>query len=126
MRSGLNFRPAAKPFVTYWTSVETLTRTYTATEENLVGRTLTAAGRELVDRGSEGGEQRAYLLNALDGDGSPRGRPDRGRAAESSIISALRRQIATPDTQITQLKGIVAEQKTTIEVLYGKRGERTS
>lgn len=71
----LNSRQAATTFVTYRSSVETLTRTYTATEESLAGRTITPAGRELVDRGSEEAANSAYLLNAMDGDGAPEDDP---------------------------------------------------
>lgn len=66
----LKSRPAATTFVTYRTSVETLTRTYMATEESLAGRTITPAGREMIDRGSEEAANSAYLLNAMDGDGA--------------------------------------------------------
>lgn len=69
----LKSRPATTTFVTYRTSVETLARTYTAAEDSLVGRTITPAGRELVDRGSEEAANSAYLLNAMDGDGAPEG-----------------------------------------------------
>jgi hypothetical protein len=65
----LNSRPATT-FVTYRASVETLARTYTTTEEILAGRTLSPAGRELVDRGSEEAANSAYLLNAMEGDGA--------------------------------------------------------
>lgn len=67
----LNSRPVATTFVTYRSSVETLTRTYTATEKRLTARTITPASRELVDRGSEEAANSAYLLNAMDGDGAP-------------------------------------------------------
>lgn len=66
----LNSRPAGTTFVTYRSSVESLARTYTATEERLAGRTIAPAGRELVDWGSEEAANSAYLLNAMDGDGS--------------------------------------------------------
>lgn len=71
----LNSRPTARSFVTYRTSVETLARTYTATEESLVGRTVTSAERELIDRGSEEAANSAYLLNAMDGDGASENDP---------------------------------------------------
>jgi hypothetical protein len=71
----LNSRPATTTFVTYRTSVETLRRTYTTTEESLAGRTITPAGRELVDRGSEEAANSADLLNAMDGDGAPEDDP---------------------------------------------------
>lgn len=67
----LNARPAPTTFVSYRASVETLARTYAATEESLAGRSITLAGRELVDRGSEEAANSAYLLNAMDGDGAP-------------------------------------------------------
>ena len=56
--------------VTYRTSVTTLTQTYTAAESRLAGGSLSAAGRELVDRGSEEAANSVYLLNAMDGDGA--------------------------------------------------------
>lgn len=65
----MNCRPASTVFVTYRSSVETLTRTYTATEERLAGRTIAPAGRDLVDRGSEEAANSVYLLNAMNGDG---------------------------------------------------------
>lgn len=61
----LNSRPAATTFVTYRSSVETLARMYKETEESLADRTLTHAGRELLDRGSEEAANSAYLLNAM-------------------------------------------------------------
>ncbi|WP_202976208.1 hypothetical protein [Kocuria carniphila] len=67
----LESRPATTTFVTYRASVDTLARTYTATEESLVGQTITSASRELVDRGSEEAANSAYLLNAMDDDGAP-------------------------------------------------------
>lgn len=66
----LNSRPATTTFVTYRSSVETLARTYTDTEEILAGRTITPAGQDLLDRGSEEAANSAYLLNAMDGDGA--------------------------------------------------------
>ncbi|QZE24768.1 hypothetical protein K4X33_11240 [Brevibacterium casei] len=66
----LNSRPAASTFVIYRSSVETLASTYAETEESMVGRTVTRAGRDLLDRGSEEAANSAYLLNALDGDGA--------------------------------------------------------
>lgn len=66
----LQSRPASTAFVTYRTSVETLTRTYTSAEEKLNGKSVTPAERELVDRGSEEAANSVYLLNAMDGDGS--------------------------------------------------------
>lgn len=66
----LNSRPATATFVTYRASVEALARAYTETEQSLAGRTITPAGRDLVDRGSEEAANSAYLLNAMDGDGA--------------------------------------------------------
>ena len=66
----LKSRPATATFVTYRASVETLARTYTATEDSLAGRVITQAGRELIDRGSEEAANSAYLINAMDGDGA--------------------------------------------------------
>ncbi len=71
----LNSRPATRAFVTYRSSVTTLTRTYTATEERLAGRSVAPAVRELVDRGSEEAANSVYLLNAMDGDGAPEDDP---------------------------------------------------
>lgn len=66
----LNSRPAARSFVAYRSSVEILASTYTEAEETLSGKTITPAGRDLLDRGSEEAANSAYLLNALDGDGA--------------------------------------------------------
>lgn len=66
----LKSRPAARTFVTYRSSVETLAHTYTETEESLAGRTVSPAGQDLLDRGSEEAANSAYLLNAMDGDGA--------------------------------------------------------
>lgn len=85
----LNSRPAATTFVTYRSSVETLARTYTATEESLTGRTITPAGRELVDRGSEEAANSAYLLNALDGDGASDEDPTEDELRSPSMQSEL-------------------------------------
>lgn len=71
----LQSRPAETTFVTYRTSVTTLTQTYTAAETRLAGGSLSAAGRELVDRGSEEAANSVYLLNAMDGDGAPEDDP---------------------------------------------------
>lgn len=85
----LHSRPAAKTFVTYRASVETLARTYTATEESLVGRTITPAGRELVDRGSEEAANSAYLLNAMDGDGELEDDPTEDELRSPSMQAEL-------------------------------------
>lgn len=85
----LNSRPAATTFVTYRTSVETLTRTYTATEERLAGRTITPGGRELVDRGSEEAANSAYLLNAMDGDGASEDDPTEDELRGPSMQTEL-------------------------------------
>lgn len=58
----LNSRPAARTFVTYRSSVETLAHTYTETEESLAGRTVSPAGRDLLDRGSPAAE---YLVESI-------------------------------------------------------------
>jgi hypothetical protein len=67
----LNSRPASTVLVTYRASVETLTRSYAATEDRLTGRTLSLAERALVDHASEEAANSVYLLNAMDGDGDP-------------------------------------------------------
>lgn len=85
----LNSRPATTTFVTYRSSVETLTRTYTATEEQLVGRSITPAGRELVDRGSEEAANSVYLLNAMDGDGTPEDDPTEDELRSPSMQTEL-------------------------------------
>lgn len=85
----LNARPAATTFGTYRSSVETLTRTYTATEDSLAGRTLTPVGRELVDRGSEEAANSAYLLNAMDGDGGDEIDPTEDELRSPSMQSEL-------------------------------------
>lgn len=85
----LNSRPTATTFVTYRSSVEALTRTYTATEESLAGRTVTTAERELVDRGSEEAANSAYLLNAMDGDGAPENDPTEDELRSPSMQAEL-------------------------------------
>lgn len=85
----LNSRPAAATFVTYRSSVETLARTYTETEESLAGRTITPAGRELVDRGSEEAANSAYLLNAMDDDGASEDDPTENELRSPSMQSEL-------------------------------------
>lgn len=85
----LNSRPATTTFVTYRSSVETLTRTYTATEEQLAGRSITPAGRELVDRGSEEAANSVYLLNAMDGDGAPENDPTEDELRSPSMQTEL-------------------------------------
>ena len=85
----LNARPAATTFVAYRSSVETLTRTYVATEESLVGRTITPAGREMVDRGSAEAANSAYLLNAMDNDGAPENDPTEDELRGPSMQAEL-------------------------------------
>jgi hypothetical protein len=85
----LNSRAAARTFVTYRASVETLARTYTATEASLAGRTMTPAGRELLDRGSEEAANSAYLLNAMDGDGEPEEDPTEDELRNPSMQAEL-------------------------------------
>ena len=75
--------------MTYRSSVETLTRTYTATEERLAGRTITPAGREMVDRGSEEAANSVYLLNAMDGDGAPEDDPTEDDLRSPSMQAEL-------------------------------------
>ena len=85
----LKSRPASTSFVTYRSSVETLTRTYTATEERVAGRTITPAGREMVDRGSEEAANSVYLLNAMDGDGAPEDDPTEDDLRSPSMQAEL-------------------------------------
>lgn len=87
----LNFRPATTTFVTYRASVETLAKTYTATEVGLAGRAITPAGRDLVDRGSEKAANSAYLLNAMVSEGAPEDDPTedelRGPSMQAELAS---------------------------------------
>lgn len=87
----LNSRPAARTFVTYRSSVETLARAYADTETNLARRTITPTGRDLLDRGSEEAANSAYLLNAMDGDGSTEDDPTedelRGPSMEEELAA---------------------------------------
>lgn len=85
----LNSRPATTTFVTYRASVQTLARTYTATEESLSGRTIIPAGRELIDRASEEAANSAYLLNALDGDGATEDDPTEDELRGASMQTEL-------------------------------------
>lgn len=85
----LKSRPASTSFVTYRSSVETLTRTYAATEERLAGRTITLAGRVLVDLGSEEAANSVYLLNAMDGDGAPEDDPTEDDLRSPSMQAEL-------------------------------------
>jgi hypothetical protein len=85
----LNSRPAATTFVTYRTSVETLTRSYAVTEEGLAGRSLSVVGRELVDRGSEEAANSVYLLNAMDGDGAQEDDPTEEELRSPSMEAEL-------------------------------------
>ncbi|MEY9257716.1 hypothetical protein ABH903_000726 [Brevibacterium epidermidis] len=94
----LNSRPAARTFVTYRSSVETLAHTYTETEESLAGRTVSPAGRDLLDRGSEEAANSAYLLNAMDGDGATEEGPSYGRCSTpTSRHSGASRPSPSPD-----------------------------
>jgi uncharacterized protein involved in exopolysaccharide biosynthesis len=45
---------------------------------------------------------------------------------DNSIIAALRAQLAAKDNQIKKLKTTLAEQKSTIEMLYGQLDQHTS
>ncbi|WP_026820730.1 hypothetical protein [Arthrobacter castelli] len=85
----LNSRPAATTFVTYRSSVDTLTQTYSVTVDRLASRTLTPAGRELVDRGSEEAANSVYLLNAMDGDGAPEDDPTEDALRSPSMQTEL-------------------------------------
>lgn len=85
----LNSRSATTTFVTYRSSVETLARTYTATEESFSGRKMTPAERELVDRASLEAANSAYLLNAMDGDGAHEDDPTENELREPSMQTEL-------------------------------------
>lgn len=85
----LNSRPTATTFVRYRTSVDTLTRSYEATEERVGGRSLSATGRELVDRGSEEAANSVYLLNAMDGDGAEEDDPTEDELCSPSMEAEL-------------------------------------
>jgi hypothetical protein len=85
----LNSRPATTTFVTYRTSVETLTRSYSVTEEGLAGRSLSVTERELVDRGSEEAANSVYLLNAMDGDGAQEDDPTEEELRRPSMEAEL-------------------------------------
>lgn len=85
----LQSRPTAPTFVTYRTSVATLTQTYTAAETRLAGGGLSVAGRELIDRGSEETANSVYLLNAMDGDGAPEDDPTEDELRSPSLQSEL-------------------------------------
>ncbi|HEX3813006.1 MAG TPA: hypothetical protein VHX59_09205 [Mycobacteriales bacterium] len=85
----LQSRSAATTFVTYRTSVMTLTRTYAAAESRPANGRLSAAGRELVDRASEEAANSAYLLNALDGDGAPEDDPTEEQLRGPSMQTEL-------------------------------------
>ena len=85
----LNSRPTATTFITYRSSVETLARTYAATEVSLAGRTISPVSRDLIDRGSEEAANSAYLLNALDGDGAPEDDPTEDELRSPSMQAEL-------------------------------------
>lgn len=85
----LQSRPVATTFATYRTSVTTLTETYTAAEARLTGGSLSAAGRDLVDRGSEEAANSVYLLNAMDDDGAPEDDPTEAELRGPSMQAEL-------------------------------------
>lgn len=85
----MNSRPAATAFVTYRSSVESLTRSYTATEEGLAGGSIAPAARDMVDRASVEAANSAYLLNALDGDGAPEDDPTEDELRRPSMQAEL-------------------------------------
>lgn len=85
----LQSRPAATTFVSYRTSVTTLTQTYATAEARLTGGNLSAAGRELVDRGSEEAANSVYLLNAMDDDGATEDDPTEAELRGSSMQAEL-------------------------------------
>ncbi|MEU4414859.1 hypothetical protein AB0G00_12670 [Nocardia salmonicida] len=87
----LRSRPATLTFVTYRSSVATLTQTYAAAETRLLSGALSTAGRELVDYGSEEAANSVYLLNAMDGDGEPEDDPTeeglRGPSMQAELLA---------------------------------------
>ena len=85
----LQSRRAATTFVTYRTSVTTLTQSYAAAEARLASEYLTTAGRELVNRGSEEAANSVYLLNAMDGDGAAEDDPTEEELRGPSMQSEL-------------------------------------
>ncbi|WP_202798123.1 hypothetical protein [Serinicoccus profundi] len=85
----LQSRRTPTTFVTYRTSVTTLTQTYMAAETRLASGHLTNAGRELVNRGSEEAGNSVYLLNAMDGDGAAEDDPTEEELRGPSIQSEL-------------------------------------
>lgn len=85
----LQSRPAATTFLTYRTSVTTLTQSYTAAETRLAGGTLNAEGRELIDRGSDEAANSVYVLNAMDGDGAPEDDPTEDELRSPSMQAEL-------------------------------------
>jgi hypothetical protein len=85
----LRSRPAATTFVTYRSSVDTLTRAYDVAESQLGSGSITLAGRELVDRGSEEAANSVYLLNAVDGDGAAEDNPSEDELRSPSMQAEL-------------------------------------
>lgn len=85
----LNSRPSSTSFVTYRSSVETLTRTYGAAEARLGSGSVSPAARELVDLGSEEAANSVYLLNAVDGDGAPEDDPSEDELRSPSMQAEL-------------------------------------
>lgn len=85
----LRSRPAPRSFTTYRSSVETLTQTYTTAEQGLSSQSITPAGRELIDRGSEEAANSVYLLNAMDGDGASEGEPNEDELRSPSMQAEL-------------------------------------
>lgn len=85
----LQSRRTPTTFVTYRTSVTTLTRSYGAAETRLANGPLSAAARELVDRGSEEAANSVYLLNAMDGDGAAEDDPTEEELRGPSMQSEL-------------------------------------
>lgn len=85
----LRSRPTARSFTTYRSSVEALTQTYTTAEQELSSRSITLAGRELIDRGSEEAANSVYLLNAMDGDGESEDEPNEDELRRPSMQAEL-------------------------------------
>lgn len=85
----LNSRPTSTTFVTYRSSVETLTRTYGVAEARLGNGAISPTVRKLVDLGSEEAANSVYLLNAVDGDGAPEDDPSEDELRFPSMQAEL-------------------------------------
>ncbi|WP_353372332.1 hypothetical protein [Mycobacterium sp.] len=64
------------------------------------------------------GRRRSYRHQPPPADTSPTGR-------ETSIVTALRARLAAKDSEVQKLRSTVAQQESTIALLYGQLDERT-